>query len=187
MKTIILLLISSTLALAQTNTSGLVAEPSGLQVAIEIPIAPDSTINVPHLRRSQLVSMTFENDLHILITQQINYYTPDGVLMSTAIEADSTLSVEGKEFMKRRFASFIVGPKSTRGSLVDVATKKVLVGDPLPGHTYVPELLTYQQMTRSDLAAMGVAGAGSETRPLQLVYKFTMLGMQQILHRVGLL
>lgn len=156
------------------------------QNGIEIDIVPDAAISIPHIRRARLRSMVFTEKLEITLVMEMVYYTPAGKAMLDAIDADQALTPDAKERRKMLFQTYTIAPKSTAGSVVDVATKQVLVGTPTSGHTYVPEILFYQNMTRADLQSMGVAGAASENRPLQLVYKMAILAMRQTLSRIGL-
>ena len=172
-------------ALAQTD--GIKTDSvTSAQNGIEIDIVTDAAISIPHTRKARLRSMVFTDKLEITLVMELVYYTPAGKPMLDAIDADQTLSADAKERRKMLFQTYTIAPKTTQGSLVDVATKQVLVGNPVAGHTYIPEVLLYQNMTRSDLQAMGVSGASTEQRPLQLVYKMAVLSMRQTLSRIGL-
>lgn len=181
-----LLIILLALASFATFAQDIKTDSSGIQYGIEIDIAPEGAISIQHIRRAKLRSMVFTENLDIVLVMELRYYSPSGVPMLQAIDADNSLSADAKERRKVLFQNYTIAPKTTAGSLVDAATKQVLVGSPVPGRTYIPELLLYQNMTRADLQAMGVTGASTEQRPLQLVYRMAVLAMRQVLTRIQL-
>ncbi len=151
---------------------------TGEQCGIEIDIPSDANIAIPHLRKAELVSMTFDKDLEIVMNIQINYYNVDGSPMAENNNSESD------EYHKRLFQSYMVKGKTTRDSYVNASTGQLVTGD-TTGISVIPEKVSLQQFTTDLMVMLGIPIA-NEKRPMQLVYQMIKFNILQIINRINI-
>ncbi len=159
-----------------------VEHETGKIIGLEVDLLSNSQIALPHKRKAELLSITDEIDLEMLVNCRINYYNTDNILMTIAIDSDETLSEDAKAMRKQLFSSYTIKTKATRGSFVNPANGNIVTKD-FPNA--IPELLFYQSITKDMLIGMGII-TNSENRPQIMRYKTLAYMINTIITRNGL-
>ncbi|MBN8820761.1 MULTISPECIES: hypothetical protein [unclassified Spirosoma] len=132
---------------------------TGRVVGIEVTIAPNPDLTIPHVRTLEELQTTEDGEQELTMTARVNYYDTTGRLMVEVINADTTLSPDVKAMRLRMFDSYILAPKSTRNSWVDPSTGG-LVPAGTPGA--VREMTFYQNLTKANLVGMGIVPSSEQ-------------------------
>ncbi|QHV99237.1 hypothetical protein [Spirosoma endbachense] len=160
---------------------------SGAQCGLISAIPPSALITIEHTRTVRMIECTDQEDLHKVMTVQIDHWAPDGTPMIDKIINDPTLSADAKEQQKKLFASYRLAPKSTRDSWIIPSTMEMVKPD-ADGNVpegAIPERIFYQNLPDTALIAQGIVSE-EELRSQQRVYIMMKIGMLGIVARAGI-